>query len=372
MAKRDYYDVLGVSKSASESEIKKAYRKLALKYHPDKNPDDQQAEAKFKEAAEAYEVLGNKEKKARYDRFGHAGMGGAAGGGFGGGGMDMDDIFSQFGDIFGGAFSGGAGGGRRGGTRATKGSNMRIRVKLTLKDIANGSTKKIKVNKLVNAPGSTYSTCTTCNGSGRVTRVTSTFLGQMQTAASCPSCGGDGKIIDKRAPGSDQNGQVRKEEIIEIDIPAGVEEGMQLTVRGKGNEGPKGGVPGDLLVVVEEVKHDHLEREGRNLHFDLFLNFADLALGTETEIPTVDGKVKIKIPQGTNAGKILRLKGKGVPSINEYGRGDLLVHVNVWTPKSLSREEKELLEKLRHAKNFQPNPTGKEKSFFGRMKEYFN
>ncbi len=371
MSKRDYYDVLGISKSASESEIKKAYRKLALKYHPDKNPDDKEAEAKFKEAAEAYEVLGNKDKKARYDQFGHAGMGGAAGGGFGGGGMDMEDIFSQFGDIFGGAFGGG-GGRRGGGRRTTKGSNMRIRVKLNLRDIANGTTKKIKVNKLVNAPGSTYTTCRTCNGTGRVTRVTNTFLGQMQTASTCPTCGGDGKVIEKRAPGSDQNGQVRKEEIIEIDIPAGVEEGMQLTVRGKGNEGPKGGIPGDLLVVVEEVKNEDLEREGRNLHYDLFLNFADLALGTETEIPTIEGKAKIKIAAGTNAGKILRLKDKGLPSINEYGRGDLMVHINAWTPKSLNNEERELLEKLRNSENFKPNPTGKEKSFFGRVKEYFN
>ena len=358
--KRDFYEILGLSKGASEAEIKKAYRKLALKYHPDKNPGDSEAEEKFKEAAEAYEVLSNKEKRARYDQFGHAGMGGAAGGGgFGGHGMSMDDIFSQFGDIFGSAFGGG-GGGFGGGQqqRRMRGSNLRIRVKLNLSEIANGVRKKIKVNKLVNAEGSTYTTCKTCAGTGRVTRVTSTFLGQMQTQSTCPSCGGDGQTVEKRAPGSDANGQIRKEEVIEIDIPAGVEEGMQLTVRGKGNDGPKGGVPGDLIVLVEEVKHDHLQREGQNLHYDLFLNFADMALGTSTEIPTVDGKAKIKIPAGTEAGKILRLRGKGLPGVNSYGNGDLLVHVNVWTPKNLSSEEKDLLEKLRNAPNFQPNPDG--------------
>lgn len=371
MSKRDYYEVLGVSKGATESEIKKAYRKLALKYHPDKNPDDKDAEAKFKEAAEAYEVLSNADKKSRYDQFGHAGMGGA--GGFGGGhGMNMDDIFSQFGDIFGGAFGGGGfgGGGHR--QRTSKGSNLRIRVKLTLQEIANGATKKIKIQKLVNAPGSTFNTCSTCRGTGQVTRVTNTFLGQMQTSSPCPTCGGDGQVFEKRAPGSDKNGQTRKEEVVEIEIPAGVEEGMQLNVRGKGNDGPKGGVPGDMLVVVEEVPHDELNREGQNLHHDLFLNFADLVLGSSVEIPTVDGKAKIKVAAGTEAGKILRLKGKGLPSVNSYGKGDLLVHINVWTPKTLTSEEKSILEKLRHASNFKPDPTGKEKSFFSRMKEYFS
>lgn len=375
MSKRDYYEVLGVSKDASESELKKAYRKLALKYHPDRNPGDEEAENKFKEAAEAYEVLGNKEKRQRYDQFGHAGVGGAAGGGgFGGGGMNMDDIFSQFGDIFGSAFGGGGGGfgGGGGRARARKGSNLRIRVQLTLEDIAHGVKKKIKVKKLVNAPGNSYKTCPTCNGSGRVTRVTNTFLGQMQTASTCPTCGGQGKSLDNKASGSDQNGQLRKEEELEIEIPAGVEEGMQLTVRGKGNEAPMDGIPGDLLIVIEEKKHEHLEREGQNLHYDLFLNFADLALGETAQIPTVDGKAKIKIAAGTNAGRILRLKGKGLPSVNAYGKGDLLVHVNVWTPKNLTSEEKKILEKLRESENFKPNPTGKEKSFFGRMKEYFS
>lgn len=370
MAKRDYYEVLGLSKGANEADIKKAYRKLAIKYHPDKNPDDKDAEAKFKEAAEAYEVLSNKDKKARYDQFGHAGMGGAAGGGGFGGGMSMDDIFSQFGDIFGGGFGGGFGGASQ--QRTTRGSNLRIRVKLTLEEISKGVNKKVKVNKLVNASGSTYKTCGTCGGAGRVTRITNTFLGQMQTASTCPTCGGDGKIIDSRAAGSDANGQVRKEELVEIEIPAGVEDGMQLRVRGKGNDGPKGGMSGDLIVLIEEVAHESLEREGQNLHYNLFLNFADLALGTQTEIPTVDGKAKITIPSGTEAGKILRLRGKGLPSVNAYGTGDLLVHINVWTPQKLSSEEKELLRKLQNSPNFQPQNTGKEKSFFNRMKEYFS
>lgn len=370
--KRDYYEVLGVSKSATATEIKKAYRKLALKYHPDKNPDDKQAEENFKEAAEAYEVLSNPEKKQRYDQFGHAGMKGGPGG-FGGGGMNMDDIFSQFGDIFGGAFGGGGfgggGGGRR--TRVMKGSNLRIRVKLNLEDVANGAQKKVKVNKLVNAKGSTFKTCTTCNGSGQVTRVTNTFLGQMQTSSTCPSCGGDGKIIDERAKGSDQNGQVRSEEVITIDIPAGVEEGMQLTLRGKGNDGPKGGVPGDLLVVIEEIKHEELVRDGQNLHYELFLNFADAALGSSVEVPTITSKVKVKIPAGTASGKVLRLKGKGLPDINGYSKGDILVHVNVWIPKTLTSEEKKMLEKLKNSDNFEPNPSAKDRNFFSKMKEFF-
>lgn len=371
--KRDYYEVLGVSKGATTAEIKKAYRKLALKHHPDKNPDDKEAEEKFKEAAEAYEVLGNEEKRKRYDQFGHAGMKGGPGG-FGGGGMNMDDIFSQFGDIFGGAFGGGAGGfggggGRR--TRVMKGSNLRIRVKLTLQDVLNGCQKKVKVNKLVNASGSTFTTCSTCNGSGQVTRVTNTFLGQMQTSSTCPTCGGDGKVIDKRAPGSDQNGQVRSEEVITIDIPAGVEEGMTLTLRGKGNDGPKGGVPGDLLVVIEEVQDTELVRDGQNLHYQLYLNFADVALGANVEVPTINGKVKVKVPAGTPSGKVLRLRGKGLPDINGYSSGDIMVHVNVWIPKSLTSEEKTLLEKLKSAPNFQPNPSAKDKNFFSKMKEFF-
>lgn len=374
MAKRDYYDVLGVSKSATADEIKKAYRKIAIKFHPDKNPDDKEAEDKFKEAAEAYDVLSNAEKKQRYDRFGHAGMGGAASGGFGGG-MNMEDIFDQFGDIFGSAFGGGFGGGFGGRgqrQRVRKGTNLRIKVKLTLEEIANGVEKKIKLNKLVNVSGAKFSTCPTCGGSGAVSRITNTILGQMQTTSTCPSCEGSGQTLSGRPAGSDHNGQKREEKIETIQIPAGVEEGMQISLRGKGNEGPMNGVPGDLIVLIEEVQHEYFQRDGMNIHFDLYLNFADAALGTSIEIPTLEGKAKIKITPGTQAGKILRLKGKGLPSVNAYGKGDLLINVNVWTPKELNAEEKEILEKLREAKNFQPHDTQNEKSFFSRMREYFS
>ena len=371
MSKRDYYEVLGVSKGASAEEIKKAYRKMAIKYHPDKNPDDAEAEAKFKEAAEAYEVLSNAEKKAQYDRFGHAGMSGA--GGFGGQHMNMEDIFESFGDIFGGAFGGfGGGGGQRQRGGARRGSNLRVRVKLTLEDIANGVEKKIKVNKLVQAEGVEYSTCSTCGGSGRVMRVTQTFLGQMQTASTCNVCGGTGKTISKSKAGVMPDGLERKETVLSIEIPPGVEEGMQLSVRGKGNDGPMRGPAGDLLVVIEEEKHEHFTRDGSNLHYDLYLNFADAALGTSIEVPTLTGKAKIKIAAGTHSGKTLRLKSKGLPSVNSYGTGDLLVHINLWTPQNLSSEEKKLLEKLRDSENFIPNLKGNEKGFVNRMKEFFN
>jgi molecular chaperone DnaJ len=369
--KRDYYEVLGVSKSASASEIKKAYRKLALKFHPDKNPDDKDAESKFKEAAEAYEVLSNEEKRRRYDQFGHAGVGGAAGGG-GFGGMDMDDIFSQFGDIFGGAFGGSGGRSRGGGQRRSRGTNLRVKIKLSLDEIANGVKKKIKVNKLVNAEGVTFKTCSACNGTGRVTRVQQTFLGAMQTASTCGTCNGTGKIIDKRPSGADANGLKREEEVIEIEIPAGVEEGMQLNVSGKGNAGPFGGVPGDLLVVIEEIEHEDLRRDGQNVHFESFINFVDAALGGSVEVPTISGKAKIKIEPGTQSGKMLRLKGKGLPSVQSYGTGDQFVHINVWTPKNLSNDEKKALEKLRSSENFIPQPDGKEKGFFQRVKDMFS
>lgn len=365
--KRDYYEVLDVSKSASESEIKKAYRKMAIKFHPDKNPDDADAESKFKEAAEAYEVLSNPEKRKRYDQFGHAGLGGAAGGGFGG--MNMDDIFSQFGDIFGGAFGGGS---SRGGQRTTRGTNLRVKLKMTLEEIAEGVKKKIKVNKLINAEGVTFKTCASCNGSGRVTRVTQTFLGAMQTATTCNTCQGSGKMLDKRPSDADSNGLKRKEEVIEIDIPAGVEEGMQLNVGGKGNAGPFNGIPGDLLVVIEEIEHEELRRDGQNLHFEAFINFADAALGSSIEIPTLSGKAKIKIEPGTQSGKMLRLRGKGLPSVQSYGIGDLFVHINVWTPKKLSKEESAILEKFRESENFKPTPDGKEKGFFQRVKDMFS
>ena len=385
----DYYEVLGVSRNADASEIKKAYRKLALKYHPDRNPDDKEAENKFKEAAEAYEVLSNQEKRQKYDRFGHEGMkngGGFGGGGFGGG-MSMDDIFEHFGDIFGGGFGsafGGGFGGAQGSTRrrrrVNRGSDLRIKVKLTLEEITKGVEKRIKVNKYVACKscsgtgakdGTSYSTCGTCNGMGQVTRVSNTFLGQMQTTSTCPTCGGEGQTIQHKCNVCNGNGIVKDQEVIPIDIPAGVAEGMQLSVSGKGNAAARGGVPGDLIVLIEEEAHPKLQRDGNNLLYDLYISFPDAALGTRAEIPTVESFARIKIEPGTQGGKVLRLKGKGLPEVNGYGRGDLLVNVNVWTPKSLSDEEKKILEKLNKSSNFEPKPTSRDKSFFDRMKEHF-
>jgi len=369
MAKRDYYEVLGVDKSAGADEIKKAYRKVAIKYHPDKNPDDPSAEEKFKEAAEAYEVLRDPEKKQRYDRFGHSGMNG---GGFSGGGMSMEDIFSQFGDIFGGGgspFESFFGGGGR--SRVRKGSNLRIKLKLTLDEIANGVTKKIKVNRLMAAKGVTFKSCATCGGAGQVRKVVNTMLGQMMSTNTCPTCHGSGQIIDHRPPGVDSSGLEPKEEVIEIKIPAGVADGMQLSMSGKGNEAPMGGVAGDLLILIEEKEHDLLKRDGNNVIYDLYVSFVDAALGTSVEVPTIDGRVKIKLEPGTQSSKILRLRGKGIKDLNGYGKGDQLIHVNVWTPKKLSAEEKKVLEGLRNSSNFKPNPDKHDKSFFERMKEYF-
>ena len=363
---RDYYEILGISRGADDAEIKKAYRKMALKYHPDKNPGDAKAEDQFKEAAEAYEVLSDANKRSRYDQYGHAGMNG--GGGFGGG-MNMDDIFSQFGDVFGGG--GSFGGSRGGGSRNVKGSNLRVKIKLSLEEIAEGVKKKIKVTKLVNAEGVTFKTCSTCNGAGRVTRMAQTFLGNMQTQVTCPSCQGAGKTIDHRPTGSDQNGLNRKEEVIEIDIPAGVEEGMQLSVTGKGNAGPFNGIPGDLIVVIEEIQHDTLRREGENLHYEAFIGFSDAVLGESIEIPTVNGKAKIRVEPGTQSGKMLRLKGKGLPQLQGYSSGDLFVHINIWTPTKISNEEKEILEKLKESQNFTPKLDGSEKGFFQRVKDMF-
>lgn len=372
MAKRDYYEILGVDRSASKDEMKKAYRKIAIKYHPDKNPDDKEAEDKFKEAAEAYEVLSNDEKRQRYDQFGHQGVGGA-GGGFGGGNMNMDDIFSQFGDIFGGGgspFDSFFGGGGRGGRRTRKGTNLRIKLKLTLEEVAQGVEKKIKVNRLIVDPNTKFQTCTSCNGSGQVRKVMNTMLGQMMSTSTCPSCGGSGQTVESRAAGVDSSGLKRQEEVIPIKIPAGVTDGMQLSMSGKGNE-VAGGIPGDLLILVEEVEDETLKRDGNNVIYDLYVNFIDAALGTSIEVPTIGGKAKIKIEPGTQSGKILRLRGKGIKSIEGYGQGDQLVHVNVWTPKKLSSEEKEKLESLRESPNFQPDPSKSDKSFFERMKEFF-
>ena len=368
MSKRDYYEVLGVDKGASASEIKKAYRKLALKYHPDKNPDDSAAEEKFKEAAEAYEVLSDDNKRERYNRFGHAGMKGAAGGGHN---MNMEDIFSQFGDIFGGAFGGGFGGdgGRR---RRMKGSDLRIKVKLSLEEIATGAKKKIRVAKQVLADGVEYSDCSTCNGSGQVRRVSNTILGQMQTSSTCPSCHGSGVSITKKPRDADHMGMVRKDELVEIDIPSGVEDGVQLVMRGNGNGAPVGGVPGDLLIVVEELSHDQFQRSGKNIHHDLYVSFTDAALGSSVEVPLLNGKAKIKIEPGTQSGKLVRLRGKGLPSMDSYGNGDLLVNINVWTPQELTKDERKALEGLRDSSNFKPDPNHDERGFFDKVRDLFS
>ena len=365
--KEDFYDILGISKNATQAEIKKAYRKKAVKFHPDKNPGDETAEANFKKAAEAYEILGNEQKRAKYDQYGHQAF---EGGGFGGGGgMNMDDIFSQFGDIFGGGFGGFGGGG---GQRRVKGSNLRVRVQLTLEEIANGVEKKIKLKRKKQAAGVSYKTCATCNGAGQVTRIQNTILGRMQTSAPCPTCGGAGQSIDKRPSGADAQGLIVEEETVSVKIPAGVVDGMQLKVQGKGNDAPGNGISGDLLVAIQELDHEFLQREGDNLHYDLYVSISEAVLGASKEIDTVTGKVRIKIEEGVQSGKILRLRGKGIPSINGYGKGDLLVHVNVWTPKTLTREQKQFFEKMREDENFTPNPEKEDKSFFEKVKDMFS
>ena len=379
MEKRDYYEILGVAKNATDAELKKAYRQMALKFHPDKNPGNKEAEDKFKEAAEAYEVLSDSQKRQKYDQFGHAGLGNSAG--FGGGGMNMDDIFSHFGDIFGDMFGGGfSSRGQQRGRRMNKGSNLRVKVKLTLEEIANGVEKKIKVNKYINCTscngtgakgGSSYSTCSTCHGTGHVTRVTSTFLGQMQTSSACPQCGGEGQIITDKCNTCFGNGVIKGEEIISLNIPAGVADDMQLSVSGKGNAAARGGIHGDLIIVIEEIEHPQLMRDGDNLLYEHYITYSEAALGTNIEVPTIDGKARVKIDPGTQAGKVLRLKGKGLPALNSYSRGDLLVNVNVWTPQTLSKEERAILEKLQQSPNFKPNPGKKDKNFFERMREMF-
>ncbi|MFZ1559804.1 MAG: molecular chaperone DnaJ [Saprospiraceae bacterium] len=385
--KRDFYEILGVDKGADETTIKKAYRKVAMQFHPDRNPGDKAAEDKFKEAAEAYEVLSDANKKAKYDRYGHAGIENM-GGGHSGGGMNMEDIFSHFGDIFGDgggspfeSFFGGSQGGSRRSASGQKGSNLRIKVSLTLEEIEAGVTKKIKVKKQVTCKtcsGSgakdrnSVSVCNTCQGSGYVRQVKNTFLGQMQTTVVCPKCNGAGKTVTAPCTTCRGDGRTMDEELIEIEIPAGVQEGMQLSMRGKGNVGQSGGPAGDLLINIEEKPHEQFSRDGMNVIYDLFLNFADAALGTNAEVPTLSGNVKVKIPPGTQAGKIFRLKGKGLPSLQQYGKGDQLINVNVWTPRTLNAEETQMLEKMRGMANFNPKPNSGEKGFFERMKEYFN
>lgn len=386
MSKRDYYEILGVSKSSSADDIKKAYRKVAMQYHPDRNPGDKEAEEKFKEAAEAYEVLSDADKKAKYDRFGHQAFGpGTAGGSGFGRSSNMEDIFSQFGDIFGddmfGNFFGS--GGRRGGAarpRGQRGSNLRIKMKLSYEEIAKGVTKNVKVKKHIvcTACGgngakdkSSVQSCGTCGGSGQVRRVTNTFLGQMQTVTTCPTCNGEGTTVMAKCTVCKGEGRVYGEETISIDIPAGVQEGMQLSMSGKGNAGERGGIPGDLIIQIEEEQHTELQRDGLNVAYDLHISIPDAAFGTNVEVPTIDGRAKIKIPPGTQGGKIFRLKGKGFPEVQGYGRGDQLIHVNVWTPQHLTAEEKDMLEKLNNSPNFKPQPGKNDKSFFERVKEAF-
>src|SRR5687767_2458081 len=383
MSKRDYYEILGVVKTASSDEIKKAYRKVAMQFHPDRNPGDKSAEEKFKEAAEAYEILSDTDKKSQYDRYGHAGVSGN-GRGFGGGGMNMEDIFSQFGDIFGedlfGNFFGG-GRARSGRSRGIRGSNLRVKIRLTYEEIAKGVTKNIKVKKHVvcnTCSGSgakdkgSVQTCSTCGGSGQVRRVTNTFIGQMQTVTTCPSCNGEGTTITVKCVNCKGEGKVYGEETVAIDIPAGVQEGMQLNLSSRGNAGERGGMPGDLIILIEEEPHKELQRDGLNVAYDLHITFKDAVFGIQLEVPTIDGRAKIKIPAGTQSGKVFRLKGKGFPAVNSYQKGDQLIHVNIWTPQHLSADEKTMLEKLSHSNNFKPHPDKNEKSFFDKMREFFS
>ncbi|MBL7970986.1 MAG: molecular chaperone DnaJ [Prolixibacteraceae bacterium] len=384
MTKRDFYEILGVSKTATADEIKKAYRQKAIQFHPDKNPGNKEAEEKFKEAAEAYEILSSPEKRQKYDQFGHAGMGNGNAG-FGGHDMSMDDIFSMFGDIFGGGgfggFGGFGGGSRSRGPRQHRGSDLRVKVNLNLTEVLNGVEKKIKVKKYVACShcsgtgaqgGSSYSTCSTCRGSGHVTRVQNTLLGQMQTTATCPTCNGEGQIITNKCTHCQGEGVVRDEEVISIRIPAGVGEGMQLNVAGKGNAGRRGGINGDLFVVIQEDEHPDLIRDGNNLIYNLYITFPEITLGTTKEIPTVDNKVKVKIEAGTQPEKILRLRGKGLPDVNGYGKGDLLVRVHVWIPKKVNSEERKMLEKLQSSPNFSEGPDQSDRNLFEKMRDIFD
>lgn len=389
MSKRDFYEILGVAKGASQDEIKKAYRKVAMQFHPDRNPGDKAAEEKFKEAAEAYEVLSDADKRAQYDRFGHQAFspGRGGGGGYSGGGMNMDDIFSQFGDIFGddnpfGSFFGGnsrrSSGSR---SRGQRGSNLRVKIKLNFEEIAKGTQKTIKVKKYVlcntcNGSGAkdknSIQTCGSCGGSGQVRRVQNTFLGQMQTVTTCPTCNGEGSTVTHKCTACKGDGRVYGEETVTIDIPAGVQEGMQLSLSGRGNAGERGGASGDLIVLIEEETHPQLHRDGLNVAYDLHISIPDAVFGTQVEVPTIDGRAKIKIPPGTQSGKIFRLKGKGFPNVNSYEKGDQLIQVNVWTPQHVSDEEKKVLEKMQQSENFKPKPEKNDKSFFDKVREMFS
>ncbi len=379
--KRDYYEVLGVEKNANADEIKKAYRKAAIKYHPDKNPGDKEAEEKFKEAAEAYDVLSNPDKRARYDRYGHAGMSGAAGGGgfegFGGF-SSMEDIFSQFGDIFGGHFGGGFGGQR--GQRVNQGTDIRVKVKLTLQEISAGTTKKLKITKMLACDkcggtgakdANAYATCSTCHGSGYITQVQNSFFGRVQTQSVCPTCGGSGRTITTPCDKCHGEGTLRGEEVVEIKIPAGVGAGMALTVQGKGNAARHGGVNGDLQVVIDEQTDPELIRDGNDLIHNLNITVPMALLGATVEVPTVEGRAKIKIDAGTHAGKVLRLRGKGLPEVNGYGRGDLLVVVDITIPDHLSSDERKLVEKLADSSSFREASSVKNQNIFERMKNFF-
>ena len=386
MAKRDYYEVLGVDKSASADDIKQAYRKLAVKYHPDKNPGDKAAEEKFKEAAEAYSVLSDADKKARYDQFGHSGVEGA-GPDFSGGFGNLNDILNDlFGGAFGGGFGGfsgfggGFGGGQRQQQRVYRGRDIRVRVKLTLEEIAHGVEKDITIEKSVPCQdcggkgaknSSDIKTCPACNGTGQVQRVVNSFLGQTVTYSTCQQCGGEGKVIANPCRSCGGTGLVRKRETIKVKIPAGVEAGMQLTIQGEGHAAKNNGINGDLLVVIEEQEHPDFRREGSNLLYTKVISIVDAMLGCEVEIPCLDGKYKVKVEPGTQSGTVVRLRGKGLPSVNSYGTGDLYVKIAVWIPKKLTKDEKALFESMRHNDSIVPNPTKEDKSFFEKLKDLF-
>jgi molecular chaperone DnaJ len=384
MAKRDYYEVLGVAKTAGDDDIKKAYKKLALKYHPDRNPGDAASEESFKEAAEAYEVLSDPQKRARYDRFGHQGVGAgnAGGGGFSGGGMNMEDIFANFGDIFGDSIFGNMGGGRQRKRNKGRGADLRIEMNLTLEEIATGKEKKIKLNRYHACKpcagsgaekGSAFRTCPSCNGSGEFRQVAGGGFFQQVMVSACPTCQGEGQIIEKSCKSCEGKGRVMEEEQISVKIPPGVQEGMSLSLRGKGHVGLRGGDAGDLIIQIHELPHELFERDGDNLIYSLFISFPDAALGVKPEVPTIDGtKVRFEIKQGTQGGKIVRLRGKGLPNINGYGAGDLLVHINVWVPKNLSHAEKDALQKMRDSQHFVPNPNADDKGFFSKIREFFS